>query len=110
MIHICNLDEYHVVLDSINGNPVHYFVNRLDGRISVDLNEIVIGMGYNGVGNMNRKGPEQLVVLAQSINFQDSTEMFMNTPGLMDQYLDCLNQGDSPQPGMLALIGDTPSS
>ena len=104
MIHICDLDEYHVLLDSLNGNPIHYFIDR-NGQILVDLNEIAIGMGFNGLADMTRKDPEQLEILAQSINFRDSTEMFMNTSGLMDQYLDRLSQEGPPQPGLLARIG-----
>jgi len=110
MIHICNLDDYHVVLDSINGKPVHYYVSRLNGSINVDLNELALGMGFNGVADMSRCAPGRMEALARSIGFQDSTEILMKTPGLMDEYLDSLNQGGFPQPGMLALTGDTFSS
>jgi hypothetical protein len=106
MIHLGDTDCYHVVLDSINGNAVHYFVSRLNGCISVDLNELAFGMGFNGLADLTREKPEQLEILAQTIGFQDSTRMFMHTPGLMDQYLDCLNQDGVPQPGMLALVGN----
>jgi len=81
----------------------------VNDQISVDLNEIAIGVGYNGVADMSRIGPEQLEILAQSINFRDSTEILMTTPGLTDKYLDSLSRDDSStgtkEPGLTARIG-----